>query len=394
MTASVHLGRLSRRRTKSARRAAGRAQRVAVVNAGERRAAVLTLLALVLSLFGLVMVLSASSVSDFHQLDASPFATFGKQVTFFVLGVAGFIVTSRLDPAVFRRLVRPGLGVVIASMIAVLVVGVEVNGSQRWLRLGPVNIQPGEFAKLAFVLFVADLLARRRHLLHRAVAVVNPVMGVLAILAVLLLLQPKMGTVILLTATALTMLFLAGVRLLPLVAWSVALASGGLAMAWASTYQRQRLLSFLSSEADPTGAGWQTIQSKVGIASGGLTGVGLGASRAKWGFLPFAHTDFIFAVVAEEVGFLGALGVVLAFVMFCYLGMVTAMRAADPFHASVAAGITALVMFQAFLNIAMTLGRAPVTGESLPFVSAGGSSLIVMLTGTGLLVSIARRSAH
>ncbi len=394
MTASVQLGRLSRRRTRSARRAAGRAQRVAVVNAGERRAAILTLLALVLSLFGLVMVLSASSVSDFHQLDASPFATFGKQVTFFVLGVAGFVVTSRLDPTVFRRLVLPGLGVVIVSMIAVLIVGVEVNGSQRWLRLGPINVQPGEFAKLAFVLFVADLLARRRHLIHRATAVVNPVMGVLAALGLLLLLQPKMGTVILLTATALTMLFLAGVRLLPLLGWTVALASGGLAMAWASTYQRQRLLSFLSNEADPTGAGWQTIQSKVGIASGGLTGVGLGASRAKWGFLPFAHTDFIFAVIAEEVGFLGALGVVLAFVMFCYLGMVTAMRAVDPFHASVAAGVTALVMFQSFLNIAMTLGRAPVTGEALPFVSAGGSSLIVMLAGTGLLVSIARRSAN
>ncbi len=393
MTASIDLGRRADRRTRASRRKVGRAQRVAVVNPGERRAALLTGVAFVLSLFGLVMVLSASSVADFHQYADSPFATFAKQGLFCVLGLAGFVFMSRIDPNSLRRWIVPGVVLAVGLLVAVLAVGAEVNGAQRWLRLGPVNIQPGEFAKLAFVIAVADLVARRRHHIHVAGAVVNPVMIGLGFISLLLIMQPKLGTIILLTATSLTMLFLAGARFLPLVGWSTLFAVFGGLMAWLEPYRRDRLVAFMASpDADPTGLGWQTIQSKVGIASGGLTGVGLGASRAKWGFLPFAHTDFIFAVIAEEVGLLGALGIVLAFVLFAYLGFTTAMRATDPFHASLAAGITALVMYQAFLNIAMALGRAPVTGEALPFVSAGGSSLIVTLAGTGMLVSISRRS--
>lgn len=349
---------------------------------------------LALTLFGLVMVLSASSVSSLHQYGGSPLSQFTRQAVWAGVGAVGFFLASRLDYHRLRRFAVPALGLAVALLLAVLVpgVGVDANGSTRWLGFGPLVFQPAEIAKLAVVLFCADLLARRSHLVHRADLTVRPVMVVLALVSGLLILQPKLGTPIILGAVVLLMLFAAGARLPHLLPWALAAVAAASLFAVTAPYRRARLLSFLNPWADPLGNGMQVLQSQVGIASGGLFGVGLGASRAKWGFLPFAHTDFIFAVVAEEMGLLGAGALIALFILLGVYGFRAALRAPDTFGTLLAAGITTWLLIQAFLNIGMALGVMPVTGEPLPFVSFGGSSLVAALFSTGVLTNVARQA--
>jgi cell division protein FtsW len=378
----------------SRRRRSGPPVRVPVTAGGERVAGPLVAVVLALTVFGLVMVLSASSVSSLHQYGGSPLSQFKRQAMWAGLGGVAFVLASRLDYHRLRRLARPGLVVTIGLLVAVLVpgIGVEANGSTRWLGVGPLVFQPAEIAKLAVILFCADLLARRRGHVNRPALTVRPVMVVLAVVSALLILQPKLGTPIILGAVVLLMLFASGVRIAHLLPWGAAAAGIAFAFALTAPYRRARLLSFLDPWADPLGSGMQVLQSQIGIASGGLLGVGLGASRAKWGFLPYAHTDFIFAVVAEETGLLGAGALIGLFVLLGVFGFRAALRAPDSFGTLLAAGITTWLLIQAFLNIGMALGVMPVTGEPLPFVSFGGSSLVAALAGAGVLTSVARQA--
>ncbi len=362
---------------------------------GERLAALLTAVFVVLTVFGLVMVLSASSVTSLnYQNSDTPFFHFRRQAIWAGLGAVAFITASRLDYRILRRLAMPALLLSVVLLIVVFLpgFGVSVNGSKRWIGFGEFRIQPSELAKLTLVVFVADLLARRERRMDRPELTVRPVMIVLIGLSALIIAQPKLGTPIVLGAVAWLMLFVAGARLSSLLAWAGTLTAAGAVLAVMVSYRFDRLKSFLDPWADPQDAGFQIIQSQVGIASGGLWGVGLGASRAKWGFLPEAHSDFIFAVVAEEVGLVGATALIVAFVMLAALGVRTALAAPDRFGMLLAAGITIWLVFQAFLNIAIVLGLLPTTGEPLPFVSAGGSSLVTTLAAGGLLVSVARRA--
>lgn len=352
----------------------------------------LSLLALVLTIFGLVMVLSASSASSVHTFASTPFYQFKRQVVWAVLGGIGFAVTSRMDYRRFRRLATPLLGLTVVLLVAVLIPGVgrSVNGSSRWLGVGPAVFQPSEIAKFALVVFIADLLSRRSARMDRPDLTVRPIMVVVSLLSVLLILQPKLGTSLILGSVALMMLFVAGARVSTLLGWG---AFGALVAAFAAylePYRRARLFAFVDPWADPLGKGLQTIQSQVGIASGGLLGLGLGNSRSKWGFLPEAHSDFIFAIVAEEVGLLGAGALIVAFLSLGFLGVRASLLAPDRFGTLLAAGISGWLLIQAFLNIGMAMGLMPITGEPLPFVSAGGSSLVMTLAAAGVLVSIAR----
>lgn len=364
---------------------------------GERLAALLSAVFVILTLFGLVMVLSASSVTSLHyQNSDTPFFHFRRQAIWAVIGAVAFIVASRIDYRILRRLAMPALLLSVVLLIVVFLpgFGVSVNGSRRWIGFGEFRIQPSELAKLALVIFVADLLARRERRMDRPELTVRPVMIVLIGLSALIVAQPKLGTPIVLAAVAWLMLFVAGARLSSLLAWAGALSAAGVVLAVMVSYRFDRLKSFLDPWADPQDGGFQIIQSQVGIASGGLWGVGLGASRAKWGFLPEAHSDFIFAVVAEEVGLVGATALIIAFVMLAALGVRTALAAPDRFGMLLAAGVTIWLVFQAFMNIAIVLGLLPTTGEPLPFVSAGGSSLVTTLAAGGLLVSVARRAVE
>ncbi len=361
--------------------------------AGRRNAGILTAAFLSLTLFGLVMVLSASQVTSLYD-SASPYSLFQRQAIWAAVGGVAFVVASRVDYRWLRPLAVPFLVLTVILLVAVLIPGVgrRINGSSRWLGVGPFVVQPGEFAKLAIVLFSADLLGRRSKQMHRPDITIKPVMLIVAGLSGLLLLQPKLGTTIVIAAVGVIMLFVAGARLPHLFAWTVSGAVAASIAAFGSEYRRARLLSFRDPWADPLGDGLQTIQSWIGIASGGWAGVGLGAGRAKWGFLPYAHSDFIFAIVAEELGLLGAGALVLTFALVGYLGVRAALNAPDRFGMLLAVGLTSWLLVQAFMNIAMSIGMMPITGEPLPFVSAGGSSLVTTLAAAGVLTNIAKRS--
>ncbi len=385
--------RSSTRRSSTGRRRKRRAA-LKVTDVGERYAAFLTATFVGLTLFGLVMVLSASSVSSLHQYADSPFFQFKRQVVWAAIGATAFIIASRIDYRLVRRFAGPLMLVAVALLVVLLVpgVGIERNNSTRWLGVGSFVVQPSELAKLALIIFIADLLARRERRMDRPELTVRPVMFVVYLCSALIILQPKLGTPVILGAVALIMLFVAGARMNNLLLWATASIGAVVIIALATGYQKDRIDGWLNPWESPQGIGLQAIQSQVGIASGGLFGVGLGASRAKWGFLPFAHTDFIFAIVAEEVGLIGASALIGAFVLIAWYGIRAALAAPDRFGMLLAAGITSWLLVQAFLNIGMVLGVLPITGESLPFVSAGGSSLVTTLAAAGLLTSVARRA--
>jgi cell division protein FtsW len=365
-----------------------------VTDAGERNAAFLTATVLGLTLFGLVMVLSASSVASLHEYDESPFYEFKRQAMWSGLGAVAFIVATAIDYRILRRLAIPMLIVAIGLLVALLIPGVGLtrNYSTRWIGVGPLVFQPSEIAKLVLIVFIADLLARRERRMDRPELTVRPVMLILITFSGLMILQPKLGTPIIMGSVTVLILFVAGARMKSLVAWFVPAAIGATLIAVFVPYQRARLEAFIDPAGDPQGIGFQAFQSQVGVASGGLFGVGLGASRAKWGFLPFAHTDFIFAIVAEEIGLIGASALIGGFLLIAWFGFKAAMSAPDRFGTLLAAGITSWLLVQAFLNIGMVLGVLPITGEPLPFVSAGGSSLVTTLAAAGLLTNVARRA--
>ena len=386
----------SRKEAKTTRRGkrSKKRGRQPVTDAGERNAAYLTATFIGLTLFGLVMVLSASSVASLHQYADSPFSQFKRQSMWVAIGAVAFLVTSRVNYRFLRPLAAPLLLVTIGLLVALFVpgVGIHAQGSTRWLGIGGFVIQPSELAKLVFIIFVADLLTRRERRMDRPELTIRPVMLILVLLSALMILQPKLGTPIILGAIAILMLFVAGARMRSLAGWLFAAVLAASLAAYAVPYRRDRLLAFLNPWEDPQGIGLQAIQSQVGIAEGGLFGVGLGASRAKWGFLPFAHTDFIFAIVAEEVGLIGASALIGGFLLIAWFGFRAAISAPDRFGSLLAAGITSWLLVQAFMNIGMVLGVLPITGEALPFVSAGGSSLVTMLAAGGLLTNVSRRS--
>lgn len=354
---------------------------------------VLLVLVLALNLIGLVMVLSASSVTALND-NGTAWYHFERQGLWLLIAVAVMLVTMRIDYHRWAKLATPSLFVAVALLVAVLLpgIGVTANGSTRWIGLGPIHIQPSEVAKLALIIWVADLLARRSDQMSNTRVTIRPVLAVLVLVAVLILRQPNLGSALVIGGVAFIILFAAGAKLAPLAAWG--LAGGGIALwlAISESYRKDRVLAFLDPWEDPLNTGYQTIQSLVGIASGGVSGVGLGAGRAKWGYLPFAHTDFIFAVIAEELGMVGATTVIVLFVLLGITGLRVALDAPDRFGSLLAAGITAWFVLQAFVNIGAVVGVLPITGVPLPFLSFGGSALVVSTAAAGVLLNVARQA--
>jgi len=353
---------------------------------------VLLVAVVALNLIGLVMVLSASSVTALNTTGSSWYH-FQRQGMWFIVALVAMLITLRIDYRLWRRVSAPLLVVALGLLVAVLVPGLgsAANGSQRWIVFGPISVQPSEIAKLAVVVFIGDLLARRSHRIRDTTLSLRPVLVVLVVVAALVLKQPNLGTTLVIGMVAFTMMFIAGVPLAPLSAWASVATGGAVLLAMSADYRRDRVLAFLDPWDDPLNTGYQTIQSLVGIASGGLWGVGLGNGRAKWGFLPFAHTDFIFAVVAEELGFIGALTLIGLFVLLGLVGIRIAAEAPDRFGTLVATGITCWLVVQAFVNMGAVVGVLPITGVPLPFLSAGGSALVVNMTAVGVMLNIARQ---
>ncbi len=387
---STNKSRSTQQRSTTAKRAA-RTRAKRRTGAGSIPFIVLSSIVVCLSLLGLTMVLSASSVTSLTST-GSPWGEFTSQAMWLGLGTGVLVVAALVDYRLLRKFTIPALVIAFVLLVLVLIpsLGVTVNGAQRWLRLGPIQFQPSEVAKLALVLFAADNLARSKKVdIDRSL---KPIMAVLSVFGALILLQPNLGTTIILFVIGIAALFASGVRLSAIAFIGAVSAIGAGLLAYLAPYRRDRLLAFIDPWNDPLDEGWQTIQSLVSVANGGVTGVGIGESRGKYGFLPEAHNDFVFAVTAEEFGLVGASIVVLGYVAFGITALVVAHRA-DRFGALLVIGVTAWILVQAFINIGAVLGVLPITGVPLPFMSAGGTSLITTLAGVGLVLNVARKNA-
>lgn len=349
----------------------------------------------VLNIIGLVMVLSASSVISLEETGSS-WTYFTKQLEWTVLGLIAAFALVHVPLDRLRRFGLPALGLCVLGLIAVLIpgVGVTANGATRWIGFGPIQIQPSEIAKLAVIIVTADWLAKQQAFIDVPRVAIRPILVELVIVAGLVMLQPNLGTTIVISVIVFAILFAAGVPKIHLAFWGILGAVVALFAAFASDYRRARMLAFLNPWADPQHNGYQLIQSQVGLASGGIFGVGLGASKAKWGFLPFAHTDFIFAIIGEELGMVGAVVVVALFVGMAIIGLRIARDADSRFAASVAIGVTTWIVIQAFINIGVVIGILPITGVPLPFISYGGTSMLVTLAAMGVLANVARHPAQ
>ncbi|MGZ4735039.1 MAG: putative lipid II flippase FtsW [Acidimicrobiia bacterium] len=366
--------------------------------AGTQRTSTYLLLLMViavLNVIGVVMVLSASSV---QSLDSKGTAWwfFERQLLWTGLGVAGFAVASRVDYRSWRRYTVPFLAVATALLVLVLIpgFGLWVDGSRRWLGFGTWRIQPSEIAKLALLVFAADVLTRQQRVLGDWRKALRPVMLVFIVFACLIMKEPDLASTMVLTVILGAVLVVGGIRARHLAVIGGAAVAGVTLFALMVPWRRARMLTFLDPWHDKSNAGYQVTQSIIALGSGGWTGVGLGASRAKWRFLPAAHTDFIFAIVGEELGLFGCLLVIGLFAALAYLGVRTAVRAPDRFGMLLAGGITAWIVGQAVINIGSVVGLLPVSGIPLPFVSFGGTALLFTMIAAGLLGNVARQGGR
>lgn len=346
-----------------------------------------------LLMLGLVMVTSASSVTAYATMGSS-FAVAKKQAIWVAIGLPAFFLGLRLPIRVYRKLGYPLLALAALLLLAVLVpgVGASVNGARRWIALpAGLQLQPSEPAKLALLIWGADLLARKERLLDQRRHLLIPLLPVTVILAALVMAEPDMGTTIVLLTITCALLWFAGAPLILFGGTGLAAAGGLGLLAVAAPYRLARLTSFLNPFRHAQTTGYQAVQGLYALASGGWWGVGLGASRAKWFYLPNQYTDYIFAIIGEELGLVGALSVLALFALLGYAGIRTATACTDPLARLLAGGITAWLISQALVNIGYVAGVLPVTGIPLPMVSFGGSSLVPTLFAVGILAGLARR---
>ncbi|HSL12087.1 MAG TPA: putative lipid II flippase FtsW [Actinomycetota bacterium] len=349
-----------------------------------------------LTAMGLVMVLSAGSVSAAQGYDGNSFWYFQRQVIYAVAGLSAGALVARLPYAAWRRLWIPVLGV---SSLLMLVAahpasGTSLYGASRWIDLGPVTLQPSEFAKLGLITFAATVLTAKRAKLDDPVHLALPLAPVVMVVAGLGVAQRDLGTTVIICGSVFLLLFVAGVRLRYLAASAAVGLIGVAFLIVGEPYRRTRFFdAWLNPQADASGAGYQLIQGLIAIGSGGWTGLGLGSSRAKWDYLPNAHSDFIFAVIAEELGLLGALTVLVAFGVLLFAAVRIALHATDTFGRLLAAGVASWIGLQTVINLGAVTGLLPITGVPLPLVSFGGTALVVTLAGIGVLVSVARGTA-
>ena len=343
-----------------------------------------------LCVVGLVMVLCASAYTSL-QYYGSVWTIFLRQVLWMGLGAIALVLSSRVRYDRWRRPRALLLVGTLVLLVAVLVpgIGVSAGGSSRWIGFGMLRLQPSELMKLALAVFAADLLTRRADHAEQVRRVVAPLLVVLAVSAVLVLEQPDMGTAIVLVCITFGLLYAGGVPVRPVLKALAATAVLGMIVGLAEPYRRARLLSFVNPFAHAKGSGYQVVQSLVGLGSGRLSGLGLGGGHQQWGLLPNAHTDFIFSVVGEDGGFAGALFVLALFLALAWLGLRTASRAPDRFGGLLAIAATCWITSQAVINVGAVIGILPVTGIPLPFISFGGSSLVITMVATGILVNVA-----
>jgi cell division protein FtsW len=348
-----------------------------------------------LTAVGILMVYSSSAVRS-YVLSQNTFAVVGPQLVWAVLGVVAMVVTMQLDYRYWRLLSIPLYVAAVALLVLVLLpgIGVSVGGSARWLQIGPLPaVHPAEFAKMALVVYLAHWLARRGTAVRTVRRGTLPFLLIVAPLVLLVLKEPDLGTTGVITLTAFTVFFVAGANVWQFLVLVPAGLGGFVLVILSNPYQLARIRAFLDPWSDPTGKGLQTIQGLLALGLGGILGSGLGASRLASGlYLPNASNDFIFAIIGEEFGLLGGLVVIGLFALLAYEGFRVALAAPDTFGGLLAAGITTWITVQAIINIGVVVALLPITGITLPFISAGGSSLTISLAAVGVLLSISRET--
>ncbi len=349
--------------------------------------------------FGILMAVSTTIAASHDDAGgtASIWAQMLKEVEFIAIGVPIFWFAMRSSPRMLRVLVYPILAVAIVSLLAVLIpgIGIGVYGARRWIDLGPLQLQPSEFAKVAMLLWGADLLARKQQLgtLQRARHLFVPLLPGFALVAGLVMLEPDLGTTCCYMLILLGLLWMVGmpIRYFAIV---LALVAGAVTMmAVTASYRFERLTSFLDPFKDMKGAGYHAVEGLYALSSGGLFGVGLGEGTSKYGWVPNANSDYVFAIIGEELGLIGCVAVLALFALLAFAGMRVARRNADPFVRLVAGAATIWLCGQAVINVGYVTALLPVTGIPLPFISAGGTSLLVTFFVLGMLVSFARHEA-
>src|SRR5215203_304866 len=351
----------------------------------------LLIVTMTLALVGLVMVFSASAIvagNRFH--DSGYFLK--RQLAWLVFGFLLLHLASHVDYVWWKRLSIPLLGLMILLLVMVLIpsLGVAAKGARRWLRLGPISIQPAEMVKLVAVIYLAAYLTKKEDGITVFSSGLLPVLIVVGLLSGLVLLEPDLGTVVVIGLVTVGLLFLGGARITHLLSLALCAIPAALVLILGSSYRRQRLMTFLAPWKDASDAGFQITQSFLAFGSGSPFGDGLGEGKQKLFFLPEAHTDFVLALVGEELGLVGTGAIILLFALFVVRGFLIASRARMPFGRYLGMGITLLLGVQALVNACVVTGLVPTKGLTLPFVSYGGSSLVVSLLGVGILLSISR----
>lgn len=341
---------------------------------------------------GIVMVYSASAMYAFEQFGDSLFFL-KRHLLYVVVGGVLMVFAMKLDYRLIRFYVRPMMVSAFLMLILVLIphVGFQTGGARRWFKILGLSFQPSEFAKMAMVFYLADFLARRQEFLGDIKHTLVPALFVLGLTVGPVLVQPDLGTAVVIGLVAVTMLFVAGVRLKHLGYFLMVAVPLMVAAMLIAPYRRRRLLAFINPWHDPRGASFQIIQSFLAFGSGGIFGVGLGHSQQKFFYLPASHTDFIFSIIGEELGFLGASAIILLFLSFIFAGFVIAFKMMNPFSQLLAVGLVSMIGIQAFINIGVTTGALPTKGLSLPFISYGGSSLGLNMAVVGLLLNLAKQ---
>lgn len=344
---------------------------------------------------GLVMVYTSSVIMAAEDMK-NQYHFLQRQAIWAVIGLGAMLVILRIPYQMWARYSRLLMLGTLVLLVLVVIPGIgrNVNGATRWLGAGPLMFQPSEFAKFAFIIFLSDYLARNGRRLDSFFRGLIPPLALLGLVAGLIMLEPDLGTTLTIGGTAFIMLFAAGARIQHLAYIGLMGVGAVTGLAVSAPYRLRRLVSFIDPFADAQDSGYQVVQALLAFGSGGFYGVGLGRSRQKFFYLPERHTDMIFAILGEELGFLGAALVLCLFLTFAWRGYRIAVAAPDRFASLLAVGITSLITLQAMMNIAVATASIPATGIPLPFLSYGGSSLLITLMGVGILLGVSRQSTR
>jgi cell division protein FtsW len=344
---------------------------------------------------GIVMIYSASSIYAWERYHDS-FFFLKRQVIFLLIGAALAFFVMSIDYRILRKYARPLLLISIVLLLLVLIPGIgrEVAGSRRWFRFKFISFQPSELANLALIIYISDFIVRKASVIKEFFKGFLPPVLALGAVAMLIIVQPDLGTTLALGVVVFLMLFIAGVRPAYLLSVILAALPALYVLIFTVPYRRTRILAFINPWLDPTGSGFQIIQSQVALGSGGIFGIGLGHSRQKLFYLPAAHTDFIFSIIGEELGLLGTVGVVVLFILLMQQGLKVIKNAPDKFGTFLSLGIVLMIALKAAINIGVSCALLPTKGLPLPFISYGGSSLIFDMVSIGLLINIARTGEY